>query len=88
MPAKQAERLETGVLKPEGDWPGVFIRGDDALVYARRLQFLFAAFEARAKAGDVAEEEISAWSKLKDLADLLESCRAKTTLPATAKHSS
>jgi hypothetical protein len=79
MPSKQAERLETGILKPEGDWPGVFIRGDEALAYARRLQSLFAAFEARAKAGgDISEGEISAWAKLKDLADLLESCRTKT----------
>jgi hypothetical protein len=24
------ERLETGVLKADGDWPGIFIRGDEA----------------------------------------------------------
>jgi len=70
------ERLETGVLKPEGDWPGIFIRGDDALAYANRLRLLFAALEARAKAGDdISEEEISAWAKLNELADLLASCR-------------
>ena len=80
-----AERLETGVLKPEGDWPGIFIRGDEALAYANRLLSLFAALEARAGAGDISQEEIAAWAKLKDLADLLESCRAETTLPATKR---
>jgi hypothetical protein len=70
-------RLETGVLKPEGDWLGVFIRGDDALSYARRLRSLFAALEARASSGDVAQEEISAWAKLQSLVELLESCRGQ-----------
>jgi hypothetical protein len=70
-------RLETGVLKPEGDWLGVFIRGDDALSYARRLRSLFAALEARASRGDVAHEEISAWARLQSLVELLESCRGQ-----------
>ena len=70
-------RLETGVLKPEGDWLGVFIRGDDALSYARRLRSLFAALQARASSGDIAQEEISAWAKLQSLVELLESCRGQ-----------
>jgi hypothetical protein len=71
------ERLETGVLKPEGDWPGIFIRGDDALSYASRLRSLFAALEARARADDISGEEVAALVKLDGLPDLLESCRAK-----------
>jgi hypothetical protein len=63
-----AARLETGVMNPEGDWPGIFIRGDDALAYANRLRSLFAELETRAKAGEISEEEISAWAKLNDLA--------------------
>jgi hypothetical protein len=55
----------------------VFIRGDDALSYARRLRSLFAALEARASSGDVAQEEISAWAKLQSLVELLESCRGQ-----------
>jgi hypothetical protein len=70
------ERLETGILKPEGDWNGIFIRGDDALMYARRLQVLFDAFEARAGSNDISPEEIAAWAKLTELADLLQSCRS------------
>lgn len=30
-------RLETGVVQPEDDWPGVFIRGDNALAMAHSL---------------------------------------------------
>lgn len=66
-------RFETGVLQPEGDWPGIFIRGDDALGYAGRLRILIATLEARA--GDLSEEEARAWLRLLDLIDLLESCR-------------
>ena len=69
------ERLETGVLKPEGDWPGIFIRGDEALCCAGRLRFLLAAFVARAE-GDIADEEVAACARLDGLADLLASCRA------------
>jgi hypothetical protein len=36
LPA-QAERVETGPLQFGDDWPGVFIRGDNALFYARAL---------------------------------------------------
>jgi hypothetical protein len=69
-------RLETGVFKPEGDWPGVFIRGDDALSYAARLRHLFAALEARARSDDISGEEVAALVKLNDLAELLHSCRS------------
>lgn len=71
------ERLETGVMTPEGDWPGIFIRGDEALAYANRLRSLFVALEARAKAGEISPEEIAAWAKLQGLADLLGSCRSE-----------
>jgi hypothetical protein len=72
-----SERLETGILRPKGDWPGIFIRGDEALAYARHLRALFAAMEARAKSGAISDEEISAWGKLQDLAELLSSCRSR-----------
>jgi hypothetical protein len=70
------ERLETGILKPKDDWPGIFIRGDDALMYAHRLRSLFAALEARAKSGAISLEEASACVGLSELADLLDSCRS------------
>lgn len=33
-------RLETGPYKPDGDWTGVFIRGDDAFRFAVALRAL------------------------------------------------
>ena len=33
-------RLETGPLKPPGDWSGVFIRGDNAMHYGMHLTYL------------------------------------------------
>jgi hypothetical protein len=74
-----ADRIEIGVMKLEGDWRGIFIRGDDALAYARRLRGLLAKAEERAGAGEMPDEEASAWSRLSSLAELLESCRAPTT---------
>jgi hypothetical protein len=72
-----SERLETGILQPKDDWPGIFIRGDDALMYAHHLQSLFAALEARAKSGAISPEDAFAWVRLSELADLLDSCRSR-----------
>jgi hypothetical protein len=33
-------RVETGVIKLGDDWPGVFIRGDDACAYATHLEVI------------------------------------------------
>jgi hypothetical protein len=33
-----AERVETGPIQFGDDWPGVFIRGDNALFYANALE--------------------------------------------------
>jgi hypothetical protein len=35
---KQEERVETGPIQFGDDWPGVFIRGDNALAYVFYLQ--------------------------------------------------
>lgn len=37
---KPEPRVETGVMKFGDDWPGVFIRGDDAFACAEALQTL------------------------------------------------
>ena len=34
---KQNRRVETGVTQFKGDWPGVFIRGDDCFRYVQSL---------------------------------------------------
>lgn len=33
-----ARRVEIGVVQFDGDWPGVFIRGDEALALARQIE--------------------------------------------------
>jgi hypothetical protein len=65
------ERVETGRMQFADDWPGVFIRGDDALGFARSLRLL----ADRVKS--IEPEELSAWSRVTELAALLESCRVK-----------
>jgi hypothetical protein len=35
---EQAKRVETGPVQFGSDWPGLFIRGDDALYYAIALE--------------------------------------------------
>ena len=64
-------RAETGRMEFEGDWTGVFIRGDNALMlYAPALQSLLD--------GDPQPMTISCcWALL----DLLQSCDARATAP-------
>lgn len=35
---EQQERVETGTIQFGSDWPGLFIRGDNALYYAYQLR--------------------------------------------------
>jgi hypothetical protein len=72
--AEQATRVATGPLKFRDDWPGVFIRGDEALGYAGKLRVLLVGAEKRAS--ELTQDEIAAWMRVQQLADLLESCRA------------
>lgn len=37
------KRIETGVVQFEDDWPGVFIRGDDAFAFTMALDSLVLA---------------------------------------------
>jgi hypothetical protein len=38
-------RLETGVVQVNGDWPGVFIRGDDAFALSHAVAFALATIQ-------------------------------------------
>jgi len=70
-------RLETGVFQfDKGDWPGIFIRGDDALNHAHAIR---AVVRQTVEARDRAERQNtgSAWTCLIELAELLESCRVE-----------
>ena len=59
----------------DSDWPGIFIRGDDALGYARALRALYQQAEQRAKSGQLDSTEAALWTRAETLAALLESCR-------------
>ena len=65
-------RLETGIVQAHGDWPGVFIRGDDAFGYLQSLRKVLAAVPD--PAGDTGLT-VTAFAKthLQGLVSLLES---------------
>lgn len=62
------KRLETGVVTPKGDWPGVFLRGDTALM----------GYAPAVAAGAEALKELDpiASMQLESLHRLLMSCQA------------
>jgi hypothetical protein len=70
------QRVQTGKMQFEDDWPGVFIRGDDALGYAAVIRRLFAV------SGPLYDESnhemFECRSRLAELAGLLESCRLRS----------
>ena len=66
------ERVETGSLQINDDWPGIFIRGDNALGYAMHLEMAIRALEESANNNEM---DVFALHGLKGLADLLSSCR-------------
>ncbi len=64
--------MNTGVFKPEGHpYPGIFIRGEDALKWAEALRLI--------KNGDTAEiarrASLGSYAPLSQLIDIFESCR-------------
>lgn len=65
-------RLETGVVQEPGDWPGVFIRGDDAFALSCQV------YQALERLGPELETDTFILrimrNNLKGLAELLESC--------------
>jgi hypothetical protein len=64
-------RVETGRMQLEGDrWPGVFLRGKDALAYAGVIRRLIGLVGK-----DLGPDAARDWHRLSELAELLESCR-------------
>lgn len=59
-----AKRIETGVVQFDGDWPGVFIRGDEALAMASLIE-LYLAEQSGGMLSD---------APMKNLLALLRSC--------------
>lgn len=62
-------RLETGPLRAGPDWPGVFIRGDNAQAFLISLQTVM----ARARETNVNTELFFALGQLRDLEEILQS---------------
>jgi hypothetical protein len=63
------ERVETGALQINGDWPGIYIRGDNALYYSMQLSRVLDQLDPASELVD-----IIAVSSLKSLVDTLRSC--------------
>ena len=67
-----ATRVETGVLEINDDWPGVFIRGDNAMHYAMSIKQVLSKLEAESNTDIHTALAVSA---LKSLLELLASSR-------------
>lgn len=65
-------RLETGVVQMPDDWPGVFIRGDDAIHLGLQLQRTIARLRASGDIDNAIER-----ATLLGLARTLMSCNAR-----------
>lgn len=69
-------RVETGVLQVGDDWPGVFIRGDNALMgYAPALRTVLHYFSID-KDDENCFEKMMSKAQVESLLKLLESCAA------------
>jgi len=64
--AHEGERIETGVVQFGEDWPGIFIRGDQAIGMSELLKVIAARVPA-------SEADL-----LKRISDLLGSCRVSS----------
>ncbi len=62
----EGKRVETGPVQFGDDWPGVFIRGDNALYYAMLIRASLKMFDM----------EFLPRLQMQDLADILSSCDA------------
>lgn len=69
-----AKRVETGPLQFGDDWPGVFIRGDNAAAYAMNLQLLLESEAFK----DTLSLDVFAMTTLRGLLALLGSCDVRT----------
>jgi hypothetical protein len=69
---EQVERVETGAVQFGDDWPGIFIRGDNAMYYAHLLNSII----DRLGKGVPMEE----WDALalQSIRDTLRECDART----------
>lgn len=69
------QRVETGPIQFGDDWPGIFIRGDNALYISYCLQHVVDPMKEAAKNNSAMWMYIA---ELTNLIKLLESCDART----------
>lgn len=67
-------RLETGVIQEEGDWPGVFIRGDNAMQFSIALEHAIGRLDW--DQNDIID--VTTLASLRALSELLASSNAST----------
>lgn len=67
------ERVETGVVQFEYDWPGIFIRGDNAIGFSCHLKAI-ETFLAAPNLGKLPGSVAMGAAMLKNLINLLDSC--------------
>lgn len=65
---KPVDRMETGPLQFVGDWPGIFIRGDQAAHFAFTLRRFIGSEPT------VLDDDYINWQVLDGLVNTLESC--------------
>ncbi len=58
LPAVEG-RVETGAIQFGGDWPGLFIRGDDAMGLVGAINEINAFLKALLKAHKIYEEDVT-----------------------------
>jgi len=75
-------RPETGSLRFKDDWPGIFIRGDDAKMYALSLEHLIGVLTPELDDRGQLPSQLHYWaefSAVRGLLHLLNSCQEPLT---------
>lgn len=75
-PDVPAGRVETGTLQINDDWPGVFIRGDNAAWYAMQLDLLLNMINTKVDTQSSIHDQILIGSVM-SIRDLLLSCNIR-----------
>ncbi len=71
------DRPETGAMKFEGDWTGVFLRGDNALGYGLALKALLDSLKGE-------DHDVLQAALLQGLVEILFSCNESPPAPENA----
>ncbi len=76
-------RAHTGAMKFDNDWPGVFIRGKDALNYAVYLGLLLKELDLKF---ELTDEQVQTKRSLMGLLDDLLACDTSVLKPEHTQH--